>query len=1305
MASTTTSIPKTQSSKGITDIVRAILTPIASLKLTVFLLVLAVFVTWVVTLEQATIDIWELKNKHYNSLWVYVPLNTFAPPNWFPDVPQIKAGIILPSGLTIIIAMLMNLTAAHLLRFRIQAKGIRLGIGLVTLAVATAVTWAVIFNYQDAEGFGGKPPIPWSQMWVYLQVVVLGLAIGCVYAVLSMGSERIVERIVYGLAALTFFGLLVLSLIYGEDAFIGDSAMRILWQLSLSTLAAMVFLAGCIALFKRKAGIVLLHLGIAGILANELYVTATNEELRVSFEEGQKVHHAVDLRETEFVVIDRSNPEFDEMSVIPGEQLSSSDETIDDDRFPFKIRCLEYFQNSDVLRVGPFADNKATSGFGKSFIAQETRSAAGADANAGADQASAYIELINRETDKPIGTYLISQAAYAQQIIDSVFINDKHYEIGLRFKTVYTPYALQLKDTQAEYYVGTETPSWFSSDFVIEDEDNGVSSSQKIWMNNPLRYRDLTFYQTTYNKVEGVEYSGIQIVKNRGWMIPYVCCMFVVVGLVAQFYQSLTSYLASPKRKNELQPSPEILDGKALKAASAPSYWWVWGPTIALVGIFGMYTASKAARSISPKVTKAKGSDIRLDLLGRLPVTYGGRVQPLDSFARNTARRLGNREYVTDEFGNKQPAIRWLADCVFGSPSAEEYQILRIEDLSVQSSLGLKFRKGMKYTFAELREANSKLIEQLLESDKIPEEQRTPFHHRLREVFSKTRYLMGVNTMLYGTDGRYEEGDLLGRIEVAANLSHTQSAIPLVLPTRDETNPWVPLSLYLEQKMLSDLAMETGSKTNSELAAALLDREIKKLGEELTRKKIIRELMRYEEIVEGLSAKFELDEPEQLVQVLEKNWHLIPPRLYADELKDAKTFVDARLKEWRNEPDRFGMTRDQSLLVMVKDIRGVDGEKLVDVDPVIVDNLISLKDAYLENDAATFNVTLEQHLKAVVAAKPNGWNKTQQAAEISYNHFSPFYMAMVLYLVAFVVTIVSWIGMRMPLNRAAFWLIMLALIVHLGGVAARVAVSGRPPITNLYSSFVVVAAGCVVILLIIEYATKIGLGNLLASLCGAMTLLYAWTLSIDGDTFTVLRAVLDTQFWLTTHVIIINLGYSATLVAGLVGVAFLFSMLISKDFDKKSRKLLVDIIYGITCFALLFSFFGTVLGGLWADDSWGRFWGWDPKENGALMIVLWNAVLLHARWAGIAKERGIAAIAAFGNIIVIWSWEGVNQLGVGLHAYSGLGGAGASNSMWMEPIFYLQLLCAFHLLVALAALVIPLSCYRSLANQEPTTAS
>jgi Cytochrome C assembly protein len=100
-------------------------------------------------------------------------------------------------------------------------------------------------------------------------------------------------------------------------------------------------------------------------------------------------------------------------------------------------------------------------------------------------------------------------------------------------------------------------------------------------------------------------------------------------------------------------------------------------------------------------------------------------------------------------------------------------------------------------------------------------------------------------------------------------------------------------------------------------------------------------------------------------------------------------------------------------------------------------------------------------------------------------------------------------------------------------------------------------------------------------------------------------------------------------------------------------------VYGVLCFGTLLSFTGTVLGGIWADQSWGRFWGWDPKENGALLIVLWNALILHARWGGMIKQRGMAVLSIFGIMITGWSGIGTNQLGVGLHAY------GFSNTLAM----------------------------------------
>ena len=104
-------------------------------------------------------------------------------------------------------------------------------------------------------------------------------------------------------------------------------------------------------------------------------------------------------------------------------------------------------------------------------------------------------------------------------------------------------------------------------------------------------------------------------------------------------------------------------------------------------------------------------------------------------------------------------------------------------------------------------------------------------------------------------------------------------------------------------------------------------------------------------------------------------------------------------------------------------------------------------------------------------------------------------------------------------------------------------------------------------------------------------------------------------------------------------------------------KALTKMAYAIICFATLFSFVGTILGGIWADQSWGRFWGWDPKENGALIIVIWNALILHARWGGMVRERGLMNMAIFGNVVTSFSWFGVNLLGIGLHAYGFMEGA------------------------------------------------
>jgi cytochrome c biogenesis factor len=127
-------------------------------------------------------------------------------------------------------------------------------------------------------------------------------------------------------------------------------------------------------------------------------------------------------------------------------------------------------------------------------------------------------------------------------------------------------------------------------------------------------------------------------------------------------------------------------------------------------------------------------------------------------------------------------------------------------------------------------------------------------------------------------------------------------------------------------------------------------------------------------------------------------------------------------------------------------------------------------------------------------------------------------------------------------------------------------------------------------------------------------------------------------------VLTISVGYSGVVTAGLVAHWHLLQL-------RRGQESSGVIVRGLLAFGLLFTFVGTLLGGIWADQSWGRFWGWDPKENSALMIVLWAAILFHAKAAGLVKVRGFSIGAVLAIFTVLFAWLGINLLGVGLHSY------------------------------------------------------
>ena len=302
-----------------------------------------------------------------------------------------------------------------------------------------------------------------------------------------------------------------------------------------------------------------------------------------------------------------------------------------------------------------------------------------------------------------------------------------------------------------------------------------------------------------------------------------------------------------------------------------------------------------------------------------------------------------------------------------------------------------------------------------------------------------------------------------------------------------------------------------------------------------------------------------------------------------------------------------------------------------------------------EQNPALFNAAVAEQLGRLAVSFPAV--KIKCTAEARFNSAQPFYTSTILYVVGFLLAVVSWLKWPDALRRVAFGIIVVAFLLTTVGIVTRMWLEARPPVTNLYSSALFVGWASVGLCVLLEYFYKNAIGSVAAGLIGFAALLIAHHLALGGDTMEMMRAVLDSNFWLATHVVTIAVGYSATFLGGFLALIYVLRGVLTRSLDVATADALNRMIYGILCFATLFSFVGTILGGIWADQSWGRFWGWDPKENGALLIVIWNAMLLHARWGGMVKQRGLACMAIFGNVVTAWSWFGVNMLGVGLHSY------------------------------------------------------
>ncbi len=272
--------------------------------------------------------------------------------------------------------------------------------------------------------------------------------------------------------------------------------------------------------------------------------------------------------------------------------------------------------------------------------------------------------------------------------------------------------------------------------------------------------------------------------------------------------------------------------------------------------------------------------------------------------------------------------------------------------------------------------------------------------------------------------------------------------------------------------------------------------------------------------------------------------------------------------------------------------------------------------------------------------------------EVSFYNSDWFYKALLAYVFAFLFLALSWLVDHKAIQGMIWGLTGLGTLCLVVGITLRCVIRSRPPISTLYETILFITACAVIVSMFIEWINRRRIALPVGVVMGMIGMFLAYKYELRGeDTMTSLVAVLDTNFWLATHVTAINLGYQGGLLASGLGHVYLFGKLFGKGTDKDFYKTVARMTYGVLCFGLLFSVVGTILGGVWANYSWGRFWGWDPKENGALLIVLWQILILHARMGGYIRDWGLCALCIIGGVVVAFSWFGVNLLGVGLHSY------------------------------------------------------
>ncbi len=467
-----------------------------SLKLTVWLLALSMVLVFAGTMAQVDKGIWNVMDQYFRCYIAMIELPVFFPRDL--NIPNIGityrgvTGIPFPGGFLIGWLLTVNLIAVHSQTFKVLARGGRRVVGLAVFALGVLVVMGVMLGW-------GTAPVAATE----------------------------------------------------DDAF-----WRVFLRLGRGTIAAVVLYVACVFLYRQRAGMVLLHAGILFLLIGEFFTAIFAVEATMTIKEGETVNFLDRSQQLELSFTDTSNPDYDTVTVIPAGLLKDG-ALISNENLPFDVKVHHFMENSTQPRPleNVPADFKANypqyEGYGSRLYIGEARQVSGAT---GARNAQAVdVELLDPETGNSLGRYVLSLWMYPNFVNRSwdmptnFTVGDRSYTAYFRFGREYArapsgnPYSITLQDFVHEKYEGTQTPKDFASNILLVNEGDDVERELRIWMNNPLRYARRTFYQSGYLPDDGG--TVLQVVRNDTWMIPYLSCMIVFVGMAAQFVQSFNRYL------------------------------------------------------------------------------------------------------------------------------------------------------------------------------------------------------------------------------------------------------------------------------------------------------------------------------------------------------------------------------------------------------------------------------------------------------------------------------------------------------------------------------------------------------------------------------------------------------------------------------------------------------------------------------------------------------------------------------------------------------------------------------------------